>query len=104
MLEARAQHKKAVLTPFGVSDQYPPEVQEKCRSLIPKMLEARAQHKKAVLTPFGVFDQYPPEVQEKRRSLIPKMLEARAQHKKAVLVRDKLYIKQVVRAKQRDQW
>ena len=36
-------------TPFGVFDQYPPEVQEKRRSLIPKMLEAKAQHKKAVL-------------------------------------------------------
>lgn len=36
-------------TPFGVFDQYPPEVQEKRKGLIPIMLKARDEHKKAVL-------------------------------------------------------
>ena len=36
-------------TPFGVFDQYPPEVQEKRRELIPVMLKAKTQHRKAVL-------------------------------------------------------
>ena len=36
-------------TPFGVFDQYPPEVQEKRKDLIPIMLKARDEHKKAVL-------------------------------------------------------
>ena len=36
-------------TPFGVFDQYPPEVQEKRKSLIPIMLKARDERKKAVL-------------------------------------------------------
>lgn len=36
-------------TPYGVFDQYPPEVQEKRRALIPIMLKAKDERKKAVL-------------------------------------------------------
>lgn len=36
-------------TPYGVFDQYPPEVQEKRKGLIPIMLKAKDERKKAVL-------------------------------------------------------
>jgi hypothetical protein len=36
-------------TPYNVSDQYPPEVQQRRRELIPKMLAARRDGKKATL-------------------------------------------------------
>ena len=36
-------------TPYNVSDQYPPEVQERRRSLIPVMEEARRENKTVVL-------------------------------------------------------
>ena len=36
-------------TPYNVTDQYPQEVQQRCKDLIPHMVQARREGKKAVL-------------------------------------------------------
>ena len=49
LVKTAARQSDLTQTPFGVFYQYPPEVQEKRKRLIPIMLKARDERKKAVL-------------------------------------------------------
>ncbi|KAH3771862.1 hypothetical protein DPMN_173191 [Dreissena polymorpha] len=85
------------LTPalLDVFEQFPPEIQEKRRRLVPKMKEAKRDGKKAWIAYDTLYIDgrpFPPEIQEKRRRLVPKMKEAKRDGKKAWIAYDTLYI------------